>query len=144
MRPRRADKQLHVLLRETRIERSLTQRDVCAKTGLGVWTLSRIENGHEVPSMKTTSKLADAYKLDRAQVQRLRLHAEAKHKSKSRAKPKPRAKPRSRAKPPRKDRMEPGVQPELPGRSLVILLPKLFCDTPPGGQTEMYEEALGG
>jgi transcriptional regulator with XRE-family HTH domain len=43
-----------------RIDRNLTQLDVCRRSGLDVATYSRIEQGHASPLFDTLVRIADA------------------------------------------------------------------------------------
>ena len=52
-----------VRLRELREERNLSQGDIEKRTGLLRCYLSRVENGHTVPSLDTLSKIAGAMEL---------------------------------------------------------------------------------
>src|ERR1700726_2138054 len=47
-------------LRELREGKNLSQGDIEARTGLFRWYISRVENGHTVPSIETLEKLARA------------------------------------------------------------------------------------
>ena len=47
-------------LREIRLSRAITQEDLWKATGVGLATLSRIENGHVTPRSFTKKKLAFA------------------------------------------------------------------------------------
>ena len=48
-------------LRALREEQNLSQRDIEKRTGLHRCYLSRVENGHTVPSLETLEKLARAF-----------------------------------------------------------------------------------
>lgn len=48
-------------LRELREAKNLSQGDIEARTGLIRCYLSRVENGHTVPSLETLEKIARAY-----------------------------------------------------------------------------------
>jgi transcriptional regulator with XRE-family HTH domain len=61
-------------LRQVREQNKLSQRDIEARTGLKSSHLSRVENGHTVPSMETLERLARA--LDTPLYQLLYEHAE--------------------------------------------------------------------
>jgi transcriptional regulator with XRE-family HTH domain len=50
-------------IRAHRLERGLSQGDIEKKTGLLRCYLSRVENGHTVPSLDTLSKIATALDL---------------------------------------------------------------------------------
>ena len=54
-------------IRAHRLERGLSQGDIEKKTGLLRCYLSRVENGHTVPSLDTLSKIAMALDLPFAQ-----------------------------------------------------------------------------
>ena len=54
-------------LRELREAKNLSQGDIEKKTGLLRCYLSRVENGHTVPSLDTLSKIAQALDLPIAQ-----------------------------------------------------------------------------
>lgn len=47
-------------IREIRIQKGLSQRDLARRTGIFSSYISRIENGHIVPSLETLEKLAQA------------------------------------------------------------------------------------
>jgi len=50
-------------LRKLREERDLAQNDMEKRTGLPRTYISRVENGHTVPSLEILQKLADALKV---------------------------------------------------------------------------------
>jgi transcriptional regulator with XRE-family HTH domain len=50
-------------IRELREEKNLSQGDIERRTGLIRSYLSRVENGHTVPSLDTLEKLASAFEL---------------------------------------------------------------------------------
>jgi transcriptional regulator with XRE-family HTH domain len=50
-------------LRELREEKKLSQGDVEKRTGLLRYYISRLENGHTVPAVKTLEKLARAFEV---------------------------------------------------------------------------------
>ncbi|HXJ92491.1 MAG TPA: helix-turn-helix transcriptional regulator [Terriglobia bacterium] len=52
-----------VRLRELREERNLSQGDIEKRTGLLRCYISRVENGHTVPSLETLEKLASALEI---------------------------------------------------------------------------------
>jgi transcriptional regulator with XRE-family HTH domain len=52
-----------VRLRELREERSLSQGDIEKRTGLLRCYISRVENGHTVPSLETLEKIASALEI---------------------------------------------------------------------------------
>jgi transcriptional regulator with XRE-family HTH domain len=54
-------------IRAHRLQRGLSQGDIEKKTGLLRCYLSRVENGHTVPSLDTLSKIANALELPIAQ-----------------------------------------------------------------------------
>jgi transcriptional regulator with XRE-family HTH domain len=54
-------------IRAYRLQRGLSQGDIEKKTGLLRCYLSRVENGHTVPSLDTLSKIAQALDLPIAQ-----------------------------------------------------------------------------
>ena len=55
-------------LREIRIQRDLTQGDVEQRTGLLSCYISRVENGHTIPSVETIEKFARALEIPLYQV----------------------------------------------------------------------------
>ena len=54
-------------IRDYRLEKGLSQGDVEKRTGLLRCYLSRVENGHTVPSLDTLTKIAQALELPLAQ-----------------------------------------------------------------------------
>lgn len=54
------------IIRKLRHERSLSQGDIEKRTGLLRCYLSRVENGHTVPSLETLIKIANAFDLSLA------------------------------------------------------------------------------
>jgi len=50
-------------IRELRLERSMSQGDIEKRTGLLRCYLSRVENGHTVPSLETLQKIASALEI---------------------------------------------------------------------------------
>ncbi len=52
-----------VTIRTFRLQRSLSQGDIEKRTGLLRCYLSRVENGHTVPSLETLTKIAQALDL---------------------------------------------------------------------------------
>jgi transcriptional regulator with XRE-family HTH domain len=50
-------------IRELRLERSMSQGDIEKRTGLLRCYLSRVENGHTVPSLETLKKIAGALEI---------------------------------------------------------------------------------
>ena len=65
MRAGKASKlmKIGVTIRAFRLERSLSQGDIEKRTGLLRCYLSRVENGHTVPSLETLTKIAQALEL---------------------------------------------------------------------------------
>jgi transcriptional regulator with XRE-family HTH domain len=55
------------IIRAHRLQKGLSQGDIEKKTGLLRCYLSRVENGHTVPSLDTLSKIAQALDLPIAQ-----------------------------------------------------------------------------
>ena len=55
------------MIRSQRLQKGLSQGDIEKKTGLLRCYLSRVENGHTVPSLDTLSKIAQALDLPIAQ-----------------------------------------------------------------------------
>ncbi len=56
-----------VTIREFRLQRSMSQGDIEKRTGLLRCYLSRVENGHTVPSLETLQKIAIALDLPLSQ-----------------------------------------------------------------------------
>lgn len=54
------------VIRSYRSERGLSQGDIERRTGLLRCYLSRVENGHTVPSLETLSKIAEAMEINLA------------------------------------------------------------------------------
>jgi transcriptional regulator with XRE-family HTH domain len=54
-------------IRELRLERNLSQGDIEKRTGLLRCYLSRVENGHTVPSLDTLQKIAGALEMPLSQ-----------------------------------------------------------------------------
>ena len=52
-----------VTIREFRLQRSMSQGDIEKRTGLLRCYLSRVENGHTIPSLETLTKIAGALDL---------------------------------------------------------------------------------
>ena len=50
-------------IRELRLQRSMSQGDIEKRTGLLRCYLSRVENGHTVPSLETLKKIAGALEI---------------------------------------------------------------------------------
>jgi transcriptional regulator with XRE-family HTH domain len=59
--------QIGTTIRAHRLQKGLSQGDIEKKTGLLRCYLSRVENGHTVPSLDTLSKIASALDLPLAQ-----------------------------------------------------------------------------
>jgi transcriptional regulator with XRE-family HTH domain len=59
--------QIGTTIRADRLQKGLSQGDIEKKTGLLRCYLSRVENGHTVPSLDTLSKIASALDLPIAQ-----------------------------------------------------------------------------
>ena len=55
--PIRSADQLGSIIREERIQRNLTQKELAELTGTGQKTISRIENGNEGATLETVFKL---------------------------------------------------------------------------------------
>ncbi len=56
-----------VTIREMRLQRGMSQGDIEKRTGLLRCYLSRVENGHTVPSLETLQKIAGALELPLSQ-----------------------------------------------------------------------------
>lgn len=56
-----------ITIRGYRLQKGLSQGDIEKRTGLLRCYLSRVENGHTVPSLDTLSKIADALDLPLSQ-----------------------------------------------------------------------------
>ncbi len=56
-----------VTIREFRLQRSMSQGDIEKRTGLLRCYLSRVENGHTIPSLETLQKIAGALDLPLSQ-----------------------------------------------------------------------------
>lgn len=54
------------VIKSYRLERSLSQGDIERRTGLLRCYLSRVENGHTVPSLETLAKIAEAMEISLA------------------------------------------------------------------------------
>jgi transcriptional regulator with XRE-family HTH domain len=54
-------------IRDYRLEKGLSQGDIEKRTGLLRCYLSRVENGHTIPSLDTLTKIAQALELPMAQ-----------------------------------------------------------------------------
>jgi transcriptional regulator with XRE-family HTH domain len=52
-----------ITIRELRLERNMSQGDIEKRTGLLRCYLSRVENGHTVPSLETLQKIASALEI---------------------------------------------------------------------------------
>ncbi|WP_446743881.1 helix-turn-helix domain-containing protein [Silvibacterium acidisoli] len=59
--------QIGITIRGYRLQKGLSQGDIEKRTGLLRCYLSRVENGHTVPSLDTLSKIAQALDLPLAQ-----------------------------------------------------------------------------
>ena len=57
-----------VTIREIRLQRGMSQGDIEKRTGLLRCYLSRVENGHTVPSLETLQKIAGALELPLSQL----------------------------------------------------------------------------
>ena len=55
-------------LRELRIRRAMTQKDLASKAGIAEVTLSAIERGVELPSMRTARALAVVLEVELADI----------------------------------------------------------------------------
>ncbi len=58
--PSPASPSIGVTIREMRLQRGMSQGDIEKRTGLLRCYLSRVENGHTVPSLETLKKIAAA------------------------------------------------------------------------------------
>ena len=56
-----------ITIRDYRLEKGLSQGDIEKRTGLLRCYLSRVENGHTIPSLDTLTKIAQALELPLAQ-----------------------------------------------------------------------------
>ncbi len=65
--PQAAPINIGVTIREFRLQRSMSQGDIEKRTGLLRCYLSRVENGHTVPSLETLQKIAGALDLPLSQ-----------------------------------------------------------------------------
>ena len=61
------DMKIGATIRDYRLEKGLSQGDIEKRTGLLRCYLSRVENGHTVPSLDTLTKIAQALELPLAQ-----------------------------------------------------------------------------
>jgi transcriptional regulator with XRE-family HTH domain len=52
-----------ITIRELRLERNMSQGDIEKRTGLLRCYLSRVENGHTIPSLETLQKIATALEI---------------------------------------------------------------------------------
>lgn len=59
--------QIGMTIRGYRLQKGMSQGDIEKRTGLLRCYLSRVENGHTVPSLETLSKIAEALDLPLAQ-----------------------------------------------------------------------------
>ena len=55
------------IIRDFRLQRGLSQGDIEKRTGLLRCYLSRVENGHTIPSLETLTKIAGAFDVPLAQ-----------------------------------------------------------------------------
>jgi transcriptional regulator with XRE-family HTH domain len=60
--------EIGVTIRGHRLQRGLSQGDIEKKTGLLRCYLSRVENGHTIPSLDTLAKISTALELPLAQL----------------------------------------------------------------------------
>src|SRR6266566_865034 len=58
------------VIRTYRSQRSLSQGDIERRTGLLRCYLSRVENGHTVPSLETLAKIAEAMDISLAEIKK--------------------------------------------------------------------------
>jgi transcriptional regulator with XRE-family HTH domain len=65
--PHSAPINIGVTIREFRLQRGMSQGDIEKRTGLLRCYLSRVENGHTVPSLETLQKIAGALELPLSQ-----------------------------------------------------------------------------
>lgn len=65
--PQPAPINIGVTIREFRLQRGMSQGDIEKRTGLLRCYLSRVENGHTVPSLETLQKIAGALELPLSQ-----------------------------------------------------------------------------
>ncbi len=63
MPPQPSPINIGVTIREFRLQRGMSQGDIEKRTGLLRCYLSRVENGHTVPSLETLQKIAGALEL---------------------------------------------------------------------------------
>ena len=59
--PLHLDEVVRQRIRELRVERGLTQEQVCERAGISVDAVSRIEGGARVPTLETIERLAKAF-----------------------------------------------------------------------------------
>ena len=57
----RLDEIVRRRIRELRVERGLTQEELCERAGISVDAVSRIEGGSRVPTLDTIERLAKAF-----------------------------------------------------------------------------------
>ena len=67
MPPQPAPINIGITIREFRLQRGMSQGDIEKRTGLLRCYLSRVENGHTVPSLETLQKIAVALDLPLSQ-----------------------------------------------------------------------------
>ena len=65
--PQSAPINIGMTIREFRLQRGMSQGDIEKRTGLLRCYLSRVENGHTVPSLETLQKIAGALELPLSQ-----------------------------------------------------------------------------
>jgi transcriptional regulator with XRE-family HTH domain len=63
----RRSMKIGITIRDYRLEKGLSQGDIEKRTGLLRCYLSRVENGHTIPSLDTLTKIAQALELPLAQ-----------------------------------------------------------------------------
>jgi transcriptional regulator with XRE-family HTH domain len=57
----RLDEGVRQRIRELRVERGMTQEELCERAGISVDAVSRIEGGSRVPTLETIERLAKAF-----------------------------------------------------------------------------------
>lgn len=63
-------------LRELRLRRFMTLKDLAERAGVGVSTITAIESGRELPAMRTARKLADALEVEPGEIDEARAAQE--------------------------------------------------------------------
>lgn len=63
-------RQVGARIRHVREHLNLSQQDVCSRSGVDLATYSRIENGHASPLLDTLIRIADAMRVDLAELVR--------------------------------------------------------------------------